>query len=81
MTLTGTDTVASYQAALRAVRYQNTSGTPVTGNRVVTWIATDGVTPSAAGLTTIAVSSVNDAPSFTGGGISSRARTQARRAS
>lgn len=67
LTLTGNDTVANYQAALRAVTYQNTSLTPLPGNRIVTWIATDGVTPSAAGLTTITVLAVNDAPSFTVG--------------
>jgi uncharacterized repeat protein (TIGR01451 family) len=67
LTLTGTDTVANYQAALRTVRYQNTSGTPVTGNRIITWVATDSITPSAPGLTTITVLPVNDAPSFTVG--------------
>jgi uncharacterized repeat protein (TIGR01451 family) len=67
LTLTGTDTVANYQAALRSVRYQNTSGTPFPANRIVTWIATDGVTPSAPGLTTINVLPVNDAPSFSVG--------------
>lgn len=67
LTLTGTDTIASYQAALRAVRYQNLSGTPNTSTRLVTWIVTDGAASSAAGLSTINVLAVNDAPSFTVG--------------
>lgn len=64
LTLTGTDAVANYQAALRAVRFQNTSATPVAGDRIITWIATDGITPSAARFTTVTVLPVNDAPSF-----------------
>ncbi|MEO8381418.1 MAG: Ig-like domain-containing protein, partial [Acidobacteriota bacterium] len=67
LTLTGTDTVANYQAALRTVKYANTSENPSVAARTVTWIATDGVTPSSGVTSTINVSSVNDAPVLTAG--------------
>jgi gliding motility-associated-like protein len=44
LTLTGTSSVANYQAALRSVRYKNTSGTPSTGDRAFTFAVTDGGT-------------------------------------
>jgi len=61
LTLTGTTTVANYQAALRSVTYQNSSDNPSTALRTVTFTADDGITP---GSTTrgIAVTAVNDAP-------------------
>jgi hypothetical protein len=62
MTLTGPDTVANYQAALRAVSYNNTSDTPATLARTVTWIASDGAASSGAVTSTINVAAVNDAP-------------------
>jgi hypothetical protein len=68
LTLTGTDTVANYQAALRTVKYNNTSTSPSAATRTVTWIATDGVTPSAGATSTINVISINTAPTITAGG-------------
>jgi hypothetical protein len=65
LTLTGTDTVANYQAALRAVRYENTSDNPSTLPRTVTWIASDGADPSALVTSTINVIAVNDPPVLT----------------
>ncbi len=65
--LTGTDTVANYQLALRAVRYHNTSDTPNTGDRTVSWNATDGITPSSTATSTITVAAVNDLPVLTAG--------------
>jgi Bacterial Ig domain/Carboxypeptidase regulatory-like domain len=62
LTLTGTTTVANYQTALRAIKYNNTSESPSTAARTVTWIATDGITPSTGVTSTINVTSVNDAP-------------------
>jgi hypothetical protein len=62
MTLTGTTTLANYQAALRAVKYNNSSDNPSTAARTVTWIATDGITPSTGVTSTINVTAVNDAP-------------------
>src|SRR6185437_14084718 len=42
LTLTGTTTVANYQAALRTVTYQNSSDNP-TASRTITFSANDGI--------------------------------------
>ncbi len=42
LTLTGTDTLANYQAALRAVTYQNTSGSALGANRTIAFQVDDG---------------------------------------
>jgi len=70
LTLTGTDTVANYQAALRSVTYSNTSGSPSTLQRTVTWQVDDGAgvnNLSAPVTSTINVVSVNDAPVLANG--------------
>ncbi|RZI84403.1 MAG: DUF4347 domain-containing protein, partial [Rubrivivax sp.] len=63
LTLSGTTTAANYQAALRTVKYQNTSDNPGT-SKTVTFSATDG---SATGTSTrgITITAVNDAPTNT----------------
>jgi hypothetical protein len=63
LTLSGSDSPANYQLALRSVRYQNTSDNPTIAPRTITWTATDG-TPSNQVFSTINVISVNDEPSF-----------------
>ncbi len=65
LTLSGSDTVANYQAALRAVRYANNSESPTTAARTITFSATDNGTPGLTGTTTatVNVTAVNDAPS------------------
>ena len=60
--LTGTDTAANYQAALRAVKYANSSESPSTTSRTVTFSATDEFAATGTGTRTIAVSSVDDLP-------------------
>lgn len=77
LTLTGSDTVAAYQAALRAVRYENGSDDPDTGDRTVTWIVSDGVESSAPVTSTIEVDSINDAPVLTAGGVLAYTENQA----
>jgi hypothetical protein len=67
LTLTGSDTVANYQAALRTVTYQNTSDNPSGAARTVTIIANDGTANSVAVTDTINVTPVNDAPVVTAG--------------
>ena len=42
LTLTGSDTLANYQAALRSVTYQNTSDNPSTATRTVSFTVNDG---------------------------------------
>ncbi|HIJ79373.1 MAG: hypothetical protein OEY01_10465, partial [Desulfobulbaceae bacterium] len=61
LTLTGTDTVANYQAALRSVTYQNLSDNPSTGSRTVSFQVNDGGA-SASSSATVNVTAVNDAP-------------------
>ena len=67
LTLSGTDTIANYQAALRTVKYFNSSEGPTATPRVISWIVTDGVTPSAAATSTVNVTPVNDPPTITPG--------------
>ncbi len=62
MTLSGTDTVANYQAALRAITYFNTSDDPSTLSRTLTITATDGAATSTPVTDTIIVTAVDDAP-------------------
>ncbi len=42
LTLTGVDTVAGYQRALRNIQYENTQFPPTAGSRVVTFTVSDG---------------------------------------
>ena len=67
LTLSGSDTIANYQAALRSVTYRNTSQNPSTGTRTLSWSASDGAATSAAVTSTVAIVSINTAPSFTKG--------------
>jgi large repetitive protein len=69
LTLTGTDTVANYQAALRSVSYADNSDNPSTAARTVTFTADDGQATnhlSAGSNHTINVTAVNDAPANNG---------------
>ncbi len=60
LTLTGTDTQAAYQAALRSVRYVNNSQNPDTTARTITFAASDGTDASAPATKTVAVVAVDD---------------------
>jgi hypothetical protein len=62
LTLSGVDTLANYQTALRSVAYANTSDTPSTAARTVTWIGNDGIANSLAVTSTINVAATDDAP-------------------
>ncbi|MBL1264479.1 tandem-95 repeat protein [Methylomicrobium sp. RS1] len=66
LTLTGTATLANYQAALRDVKYQNTSDKPNAALRTVIWMANDGLATSVSAISTINVSPVNDVPVISG---------------
>src|ERR1051326_5522431 len=65
--LTGTDTPANYQAALRAVKYANSSDNPSTSPRTVTFTVDDGGAANNTGSGTrgITVTAVNDNPTLT----------------
>ncbi|MBF0133300.1 MAG: tandem-95 repeat protein [Magnetococcales bacterium] len=68
MTLTGTTTVANYQAALRSITYSNTSQDPGDGTRTLTWTVTDtggGTASSVAKMSSLTVAAVNDTPELT----------------
>ena len=69
LTLTGSDTVANWQKALRSVRYNNTSESPSTAVRTVTWIVSDGSASSTPVTSTVNVTVDNDAPMVTAGGV------------
>jgi hypothetical protein len=77
LTLTGSDSLANYQAALRSVTYQNTSDNPSPASRTVTWIGNDGTDTSTAVTSTITVSVINDAPVLTAGGTLAYTENQA----
>jgi hypothetical protein len=61
-----TATKSQWQAALRAVRYSNTSDDPTASIRVVEFSVHDGARISNKLTTTITVTAVNDAPNLTG---------------
>ena len=65
LTLGGSSSVANYQAALRSVTYTNTSNTPNTSNRTISFVANDGTAPSVASTKTVSVAAVNDVPAVT----------------
>ncbi len=68
LTLSGTDTVANYEAALRSVTYANTSSTPSTSPRTITFSFSDAYNDTASGADTISVlnvSSPSGAPTVT----------------
>lgn len=64
LTLTGTDTVANYQQVLRTVGYLNTSDTPSTASRQITFVANDGGANSSPATAIVSVSPTNDAPTL-----------------
>jgi len=62
MTLSGSASQADYQTALRTVRYANSSDSPSTLTRTLTWVANDGVDLSLPVTSTITLTLVDDAP-------------------
>src|SRR5205814_659323 len=77
LTLTGVDSNANYQAALRSIKFSSTSDDPTANNtkpsRTISWQVTDansdaaGAANSLAVTSTINVAAVNDAPVLTAG--------------
>jgi hypothetical protein len=63
LTLTGTATLAQYQAALDAVTFSTTSASAA--SRTISWQVSDGTLKSAAATSTVAVGSQLAAPTFT----------------
>ncbi|MEM7454635.1 MAG: LamG-like jellyroll fold domain-containing protein, partial [Planctomycetota bacterium] len=65
LTLTGSDTVANYIAALRAVTYENTSEDPSNTTRTISFTVNDGDIDSNTVTRDVMVTPVNDAPDGT----------------
>ena len=59
LTLSGSDTLADYQAALQSVTYEDTSANPNTATRTVSFQASDGQSESNVASRQIAVSPVD----------------------
>ncbi|HWK55829.1 MAG TPA: Ig-like domain-containing protein [Parapedobacter sp.] len=57
-----TATLAEWQTALRSVTYSNTSTTPNTANRTISFVANDGTDDGAATTKVVVVQAVNNAP-------------------
>jgi hypothetical protein len=55
-------TLAQWQSALRAVTYTDTSDTPNTANRSISFVVNDGAADSLVATKTVSVAAVNDAP-------------------
>jgi len=63
-----TATLAQWQAAMRSVTYTNSSDSPNTSNRTLSFVVNDGTSNSTAGTKTVSVTSVNDTPIATASG-------------
>ncbi len=61
-------TNALVQQVLQAIHYRNTSDTPGTSNRTITFTATDKNTGSSSDTRTVSITAVNDAPTLTATG-------------
>ncbi|PAY19121.1 hypothetical protein CKO51_12185, partial [Rhodopirellula sp. SM50] len=66
LTLTGTATVAQYQAALRSITYTNNSDNPSTLTRTVAFTVNDGDVDSNTQTRDISIAATNDDPTGTG---------------
>ena len=65
LVLSGTATVAEYQAALRSVRFELTSDNPPAGDRTVYFQVDDGDSTGVSGTQKVTVTPTNDAPTLT----------------
>ena len=65
LTLSGTDSIANYEAALRSITYVNGSDNPDPSTRSIEWTVTDGTDESYTTTTEVVVVAVNDAPVVT----------------
>ncbi|MEZ6135353.1 MAG: VCBS domain-containing protein [Pirellulaceae bacterium] len=65
MTLSGTATVSQYEAALRQVLYSNSSESPSTATRTLSYVTSDASDDSTAYTTDVTITAVNDTPVVT----------------
>lgn len=71
LTLTGTTSIANYEAALKSINYRNLSDNPNTSDRQIQFVVLDGAQASAPATTTLSITAVNDAPILTVPGMQS----------
>ncbi|MFN8633983.1 MAG: Calx-beta domain-containing protein [Chloroflexota bacterium] len=76
LSLTGSASPASYQTALRAVTYANTSNNPSTLARTVSFTVNDGTANSTTVTRSITVGNANDAPVVTPSGATAPTFTE-----
>lgn len=62
LTLSGSASVANYEAALRSVTYSNSSDAPSTADRTISFTASDAHLTSTTATRTIAIVATNDVP-------------------
>jgi len=65
LSLSGSDTIANYQSALRAVTYQNLSNNPNQAIRRFQYVANDGTSDSATAYRYFSILPLNGAPAIT----------------
>ena len=65
LSLSGSDTVANYQAALRSVTYANGSNAPSIAPRTIAWSVNDGALNSNVATSTVTLTSTNTPPVIT----------------
>jgi VCBS repeat-containing protein len=64
LSLSGFATVADYEAAIRSVRYVNSSDAPILSPRIVQIQVSDGFAPSNVSIVRVSVVATNDAPTI-----------------
>jgi hypothetical protein len=69
LTLSGTDSIANYESALRSIAYRNTSENPSAVSRTIAFFVDDASDTSAGSMRNIAITAVNDAPVITSSGV------------
>ncbi len=68
LTLSGTTTLANYQAALRSIGYINSSQNPVVAARTISIVVGDGSDSSVIAARAAAITAVNDVPGVVASG-------------
>ncbi len=65
LSITGSQSLATYQTCLRSVTYNNSSGNPNTTARTISFVANDGAVSSTPATKTVTVTALPDAPVVT----------------
>ena len=65
LTLTGTTSIANYEAALRTIKFRNSSDAPDIATRTISFVVDDGTNTSIPVMRDIVINPRNDAPQIT----------------